>query len=91
MWRRGGGCWGLWVPCGRAQAPPGEVGVTGGGRGRRVNPLPTTTTLSCSHRRFAWLSGFSCHLESWRLFHWLLGTLAIGLGFSQLPPVGAKG
>lgn len=61
------------------------------GSGQEGQPPTTTTTLSCSHRRFAWLSGFSCHLESRLPFDWFPGTLATGLGFTQLPRVVTKG
>ena len=36
-------------------------------------------------------SGFSCHLESRLPFDWFPGTLATGLGFTQLPRVVTKG
>lgn len=86
MWR-----WGVLGAVGlRWQGPGSSRGGWCDWRGSGQEGQPPTT-LSCSHRRLAWLSGFSCHLESRLLFHGFPGTLATGLGFTQLPRVAAKG
>lgn len=43
-----------------------------------------------SHRRLAWLSGFSCKLESQLHLHWVHLNLATAPGSLQ-PGLGAKG